>query len=244
VNAAVVGETIRRHLTSVPFIVFVVLISGFAALTGATHGPSEFWHGFLSLLFIILACQLIGPEFTSGTLQLILAKPVNRSVYLLSRVSGVVMVIWVAVWIPFALDAGARLLSQKSELDWKALLAGAVNLSLHAILMCALMALFGSLTRSYLNVAIYFILQIGLTLIAGSLEAVSSGSWGLQSFATFIRDHPGIVEALRTVSNNLFPSAGMELSLQWTLMVITNAAVALFLACMIFRRREVPYGAD
>ena len=37
---------------------------------------------------LITGCGPIGPEFSSGTLQLILVKPINRATYLLSRVAG------------------------------------------------------------------------------------------------------------------------------------------------------------
>ncbi len=243
-NSAVLRETIRRHLTSVPFIVFLVLLAVLGVVSGAMEGPPQLWQGFLALLFIILSCQLIGPEFSSGTLQLILAKPVNRSAYLLSRVGGVVAVIWIAVWIPFAAHAAGSLFS-RNDIDWHTLLSGPVNLSLEATLICGLMAFFGSFTRSYLNVAIYFIAKIVLGLTVGAIDAASSGQFPrLRFLAEFFREHTWLARGLRAMTDNLFPTTTQEFSRQWALMVLTNAAIALFLACIVFRRREVPYGAD
>ncbi len=244
-SGTVFVETIRRHLGSIPFIAFLVMISLISAIAGAMGGPAQMWQGFVNLFVIVIACQLIGPEFSSGTLQLILAKPVTRSAYLLARAAGVVAVAWIGVWIPFAFDAGGRLLGQNGTMEWSALASSAVNLSLDAFLICALMALFGSFTRSYLNVAIYFGLEIALALSGSAIESVTRDQFpGLHNLASFLRRNDWISRSVRAAMNNLFPSATPQFSRQWALMVVTNGAIALLLACMIFRRREVPYGAD
>ena len=60
-----------------------------------------------------------------------------------------------------------------------------------------------------------------------------------------LRAHPGILRALNAITNNLFPDGPMvPFDRNWILMMVSNASVALLLACVIFSRREVPYGAD
>ena len=232
-NATVFRETVRRHMTSPAFLFTLLLFAASAGAIASLGGPPVILQIAL-LPAILLSGQLIGPEFSRGTLQLILVKPLNRSAYLLSRVAGVVVALWVVIWISFAVDVIARLIDG-ATVEWSAT-AAPVNVSTATILLAALFALFGSMTRSYFNVAIYFGLRIGLPLVIGIVSMVGGRS----------RLTPWIVKTVSTINSNLFPdtAAAASFDRQWTLMVLSNAVVALFLACVIFRKREVPYGAD
>jgi hypothetical protein len=53
-----------------------------------------------------------------------------------------------------------------------------------------------------------------------------------------------IARAIGVIEQNLYPSATAGLNWQLLLLVLSNAAVAIVLACFAFRNREVPYGAD
>lgn len=235
-NAVVFLETVRRHLTNIPFLVGLLAASFVAAMIATMGGPPVIFEA-VALLAYLLACQLIGPEFSRGTLQLILVKPLNRSAYLLSRVAGVVVVLWIAIWAPFAFDILARLIARQ-DIGWSSAVMLPANVSISMILITALFTLFGSMSRSYLNVAIYFGLRIGLPLFNGVISAIDGGS--------IVRRFPFIVKAVNAVNQNLFPEAdgGGLFNRQWMLMVLSNAAIALLLACIVFRKREVPYGAD
>ena len=160
----VIFETIRRHFKNTTFLIFLVVLCGLALLIGGYGGPLRVWQGLLSATVLLLSCQLIGPEFSSGTLQLILAKPVRRDSYLLGRVAGVVAVVWTAALAASIADAMGRLMSRASDVPWSEVAASEVNLGLSVVIVCALMAFFGSFTRSYLNIALYFGIQITCTL--------------------------------------------------------------------------------
>ena len=114
-SGVVFMETLRRHLQNVAYVAILIMLSALALLFGWFGGPSGFWMGFASLAGIILGCQLIGPEFSSGTLQLVLAKPVNRSAYLLSRYAGVLVAIAIYFAVPTIFDVVARLVLGKAE---------------------------------------------------------------------------------------------------------------------------------
>ena len=88
--AAIVLETLRRRWTSLYFYLFVVAILLFTVTTvlsdldaAAGLGPA--------VLVMFLGFELLGPEASSGWLQLALARPVRRSTYLLARYAGVVL---------------------------------------------------------------------------------------------------------------------------------------------------------
>jgi hypothetical protein len=242
-NRVVIAETLRRHATSPGYVVYVVLTAIVAAGSAMANSNSQSWQGMTTLLILVLASQLIGPEFSSGTLQLVIAKPVNRSAYLLSRVSGVVAAGWMALWAPVAVYAVVRVLAHGMP-DWRSLLGAAVARTAGMLLICALIALFGSFTRAYFNIAIYLALSIGLSALMGFLGLLGSGREMFGALGRFIADHPAIAVGVHTLDGNLFPDPPAGFDRLWLAMVLSNALVALSAACVLFNGREVPYGAD
>jgi ABC-type transport system involved in multi-copper enzyme maturation permease subunit len=224
VSGVVISETLRRHYTSVAFVAYAILLVMVALFISQFERPGSLWPGLVMLLAIIAGCAPIGPEFSSGTLQLILVKPINRAVYLLSRVAGVVLVVWAAA----LLAALAELLGRGFS-DYTPIATSLVHAMADALLAVSLLTLIGSFTRAYFNVALYFGIQIFLGLLAGI---------GARKFPE------QVTRALNVISQNLFPDAPSRFSGDWLLLVACNAAIALVLACLIFRRREVPYGAE
>jgi ABC-type transport system involved in multi-copper enzyme maturation permease subunit len=237
-------ETVRRHVMSANYIVLVLslcLVSAVTASLGTGPGAIYTLIGFTAL---VLGAQLIGPEFSSGTLQLILSKPVHRAGYLLGRFAGVVVSLWIALWVPLLVFAGMAARRPAAPGAWSGFFGGAANVSLHLVLACALLALFGAMTRSYFNVAIWFLLSTALNVaigVGGLMVRRGGSSW----LSSFVLHHPEVLRGVQIIEENLFgdpPPQGFDRD--FALMVLSNAAVALILACIIFRRREVPYGAD
>jgi ABC-2 type transport system permease protein len=244
-SGVVVLETLRRHFTHLAYVVALLALIVIVASMAALGGPGDNSYGMVSLFALIAGCQLIGPEFSSGTLQLILAKPIRRSTYLLSRWAGVVLALLCAIAVVFASDAGGRLAAHNA-VDWQLALAGATAAALQIALVCALLAFFGSFSRSYLNVAAYLGLSVFLSMIGGLLGLMRNATHGeLAAMGGFLRRHPGVAQSVEWLQENLFPSPPrISFDRQWMLMLLCNTAVVLLLACLVFRRREVPYGAD
>jgi len=243
-SLVVVAEALRRHFAHLGYIsaLLILIIMGTTmAAIGAPQTPYE----MIGLFALIAGCQLIGPEFSKGTLQLILSKPVGRSTYLVSRVVGVVLAIWVAIIIMFASDVAGRLIAG-TPIAWRSALAAALVSALKVLLVCCLLAFFGSFSRSYVNVGIYLGAQILLSMITGMLGMMKNAVSGeMGAIGAFLRAHPDILRALNAITNNLFPDGpSIPFDRNWILMMVCNASAALLLACVIFSRREVPYGAD
>jgi ABC-type transport system involved in multi-copper enzyme maturation permease subunit len=244
-SPVVIVETLRRHFAHLGYVaallILIVIVTTLAAIGAQSRAPYE----MIGLFALIAGCQLIGPEFSSGTLQLILSKPIGRSAYLLSRVVGVVLAIWVAVAVMFASDVVGRLIAG-TPIAWRAAAAAAVVSALKVLLVCSLLAFFGSFTRSYVNVGIYLGAQILLSMIYGMLGMMKSAISGeMAVIGAFLRAHPGVLESLNAIDKNIFPDEPfIPFDRNWMVMMVCNAAVALLLACVIFSRREVPYGAD
>mgnify|MGYP003575170161 CR=1 FL=1 len=229
-SGIVIRETIRRHVTHVGFMTYVAFLMIVAIGVSKFGPPAAGWPTLIGLLAIITGSGVIGPEFSSGTLQLILVKPINRSTYLLSRVAGVLCVVWLASLAPFLCEVIGRALI--GEIPWYAMGAKLLNTAVLAILTVSLLTFFGSFSRAYLNAALYVVLLAGLNIVPPML-----GMAGRDRFLWLRR-------ALDVIEQNLYPSAISGFDWKWLLLVLSNAAVALVLACFVFRNREVPYGAD
>lgn len=243
-SLVVISETLRRHFAHLGYISALLILIVIVALTSAIGSPQAPYE-MISLFAMIAGCQLIGPEFSSGTLQLILSKPIGRSDYLLARVVGVVLAIWVAIVVMFGSDVVGRLIAEK-PIVWRAALAAALVSALKVLFVCSLLALLGSFSRSYVNIGIYIAAQILFPMISGLLGMMRNAASGeMAVIGAFLREHPGILEGLAKVNYNLFPDAPMiPFDRNWIVMMLCNSSVALLLACVIFSRREVPYGAD
>lgn len=244
-SATVILETLRRHFAHIAYVAAVLMILIIGTTMAAVDGPAGATLEITKLFIIIAGCQIIGPEFSSGTLQLILSKPIHRARYLLSRVAGVVLALWIVIALAYFTDVVARALGGH-KIGWLTGGGAATAVAAQAVLVCALMALFGSFTRSYLNVALYIGGQILLSMIAGFLQIISRLDRGaLAGFGAFLRAHPGVNSTIRTIDRNVYPDPPpIPFDRNWLLLVVSNAAIALLLACLIFRKREVPYGAD
>lgn len=223
-SGVVIAETLRRHYTNVGYVAFVILLAMGGFFVAQFERPGAVWPGLVTLLAIIAGCAPIGPEFSSGTLQLILVKPINRAVYLLSRVAGVLVVVWVA-----ALVAALSELAGRGFTEFTPIATSFVHCMADTLMVVSMLVLIGSFMRAYFNVAIYFGTQLLLGLIV---------SLGARKFPE------EVTRALTTVMKNLYPDAPSRFDSTWLLAVTCNAVIALVVACLIFRRREVPYGAE
>jgi hypothetical protein len=231
----------RRHLSSVGYIAFLIFLGLVGLLASGFATPGSMWPSLVALLAIITGSAIIGPEFSTGALQLIVSKPIRRSVYLLSRVTGVFACVAIAAVVGLAAEAAGRLLRGDDVMPWPRLttmFGGALAASLLAI---AMLTFLGSLTRAYFNAAIYLGTEAALSAVQAVVGMLRVRGQGL---GAFLEQHPGIERGLVTVDDVLFASVPNELTARWLARVAVTIAVALLLACLAFERREVPYGSD
>jgi hypothetical protein len=114
-NTDVVVETVRRHLTSAGYIAYGVLIALTGLLAATFNKPASMWPALVTVLSIITGAAVIGPESSTATLQLIVSRPIRRSVYLISRVTGVLLSVAFAAMVGGASEAIGRLLIGSHE---------------------------------------------------------------------------------------------------------------------------------
>ncbi len=239
-NAAVIVETIRRHVTRPGFVVFLVFLALAGVAASSFNVPASVWPSLVGLLSIVAGAQLIGPEFSSGALQLIVSKPIRRSVYVMSRVAGVVASIAIAATIAVTAEVAARAVFSSQPIPSQRIALAFVGSLSGAIQTVAMLTLFGALTRSYFNAAIYLGAEAGLSTLQALLGVVRvKGAAG-----AFLEQHPIVEHTVTAIDNTLYPDPPLQLDPMWFGRVAVVAVVALALACVAFERREVPYGSE
>jgi ABC-type transport system involved in multi-copper enzyme maturation permease subunit len=203
--------------------------------------PASMWPSLVGLLSIITGSAIIGPEFSTGALQLIVSKPIRRPVYLLSRVAGVFASVALAAFVALAAEVAGRVVRGEGVVPWSRLATACAGALAAALVTIAILTLLGSLTRSYFNVAIYLGAEAALSATQAILGTMRIRG---QGFGAFLEQHQGIERGLATIDDILFASAPGEITGRWLVRAGITVAVALALACAAFERREVPYGAD
>jgi hypothetical protein len=240
VSGIVIAETLRRHLVRPGYIIFLILVAMTAMFAATFNTPAQMWPWLVSVLAIITGSAIVGPEFLTGTLQLIVSKPISRPSYLISRVAGVFASVSLAAVIGFAAECAARALLGRAALPWHRLTDAFGGVLLVSLLTIALLTLLGSLTRSYFNVAIYLGTEVAISMtetLVGLVRVKARADAAADRFAILDR-------GLAAVDDFLFPAIPAELHRGWIARVLPTAVVSLALACLAFNRREVPYGAE
>lgn len=239
-NAAVIAETIRRHVTNVGFIVALIFIALIGILAATFNVPGSLWPSLTGLVALITGSALIGPEFSASTLQLIVSKPIRRSVYLVSRVAGVFVCVAIAALAGFCSEIAARLLLTGGAIPWLRIGFALAMVLTTSLMTISLLTFLGSVTRSYFNIAIYLGVEIAFSAAQALLGALRvRGAAG-----ALLRQYPQIERSLMIVDDTLYPDAPPFISGAWFARVVFTALIAIALACLAFERREVPYGAD
>ena len=238
-NFAVFEETVRRHITHLGFIGFGIVVGLAGVLAATFNTPASLWPSLVSLLAVITGSGLIGPEFSTGTLQLIVSKPVRRTVYVVSRVAGV----FVSIMIVALAGAFGELITRSfvgGPLPWRRIAIALASSLTVALLTISILTFLGSVTRAYFNAAIY----IGMQAALSTTEAFLGVARFRGRFFGELLDRFHVDEVLISIDDAFFPAAGSAVASDAVLRLAATALVFVALACLMFARREVPYGAD
>jgi ABC-type transport system involved in multi-copper enzyme maturation permease subunit len=234
-NPTLVLAFLRQRSTS-PMRVGLVMLITFFPLGGVIMtGQITILAGVAAPLALILAAGAIGQEVSSGTLQLLFARPVTRPSYLASRWLAATLAAFAIFVAVTALGTAGLMLRNMAPqpLDVVRLLLEALcSCAGHAAVLMMLSTLVGGLGDLGLYVATFFVNQ----MLAG-LAALQNWRW--------------LARASDEVQGLLGPQLsfvwlGRDLPGSWFAIVSWASTVTLALAVGIaaLNRRELSYGAD
>lgn len=234
-NQTLLLAFLRQRFTSPMRLGLILLITFFPLGAAILTGQLSILSGIAAPLALILAAGAIGQEVSSGTLQLLFARPVTRPSFLVSRWIGATLAafgIVVVEAVLASLGLMARSLAPAPLDAARLLLEALCSAAGHAAVLIMLSALVGGLGDLGLYVAAFFVNQ----MLTG-LAALQRWSW-LDRVTSEIQGFIG----------PQLPWAwlGRDLPVPWFAMVSWASSVALALAIgiTVLNRRELSYGAD
>jgi len=235
-NLTLVLATLRQRFTS-PIRILIVLLFGWMPMIPILMAPRA---GFAALgdcyfLALALAAGMIGQDLSSGTLQLLLARPVTRAQYVFSR-WGAVAAGTFLITVLQTLVAALIMTLRGAPVPWGGAALLLANSALLALGTAAVMALLSSLATGLGDLGLLFLVFIS----AQVLEKVGM----FKSWEWLVR---GAGELLRALKPELdlapFFHGG---PIAWLAVVsyLSTVTLCLGLAVVVMNRRELSYASS
>ena len=196
--------------------------------------------GFLAI--VLIAAGSVSRDAASGSLQMILARPIRRTSYLFGRYLGILaaygvflagtcgLTVLLATVLPRAFGAASAGISPS------ALARGVAAALLNASLFAAILLFFSTFLRGYADVLAYILLSIALQVVPGLGRTLQK---------------PWLATAGDEVRRNVLPEVDWSQVLQGrhvlgeaTGQFVLAVVIFLTLAALVFSRREFSYGRD
>lgn len=237
-----VRRFLRQKFGSIGVVIALAVLSLLTTFQGVFQGEAALDSGgFLALL--ILAAGSVSKDVSSGALQMILARPIRRVEYLFGRYCGIltaytlyVLATGLLLWS--LLPVVRRLLGADAVVPVSAgaLARGAAGALLSAALLAAVLLFFSTFLRGYGDVLAY--LLVTLAFAAPDILAARLGKPWLSRLGALARENllPHVTWREVLTGRNVLSAAVGEYVL-----AVTGY---LFLAALIFSRREFSYGQD
>jgi ABC-type transport system involved in multi-copper enzyme maturation permease subunit len=233
---------VMQKFGSTPVVAILSLLAVLIAFTAGADGARGKAFSTASLALIALGAGVVSRDVSSGAVQMILARPLSRTGYLLGRWLGVLWAFAVflataaALVLLFSLVIFPAFHANVEPLSIPALLRGGAGALLDGVLFSATLLCLSTFLPGYGDLIAYFLIVVGF----GSLQGLGGAL-----------KRPALETAARLGRENLMPDpdwtalfSGQSSSLEpvgrWALAV----AVLLLTAALIFRRRQFAYGQD
>jgi ABC-type transport system involved in multi-copper enzyme maturation permease subunit len=237
-----VRRLVRQKFGSPVVVALLALLALLIAFTAGADGARGRAFQTASLALIVLGAGAVSRDVSSGAVQMILARPLSRTDYLLGRwlgvlaAFGVFLAVAAALVVLFAFAIFPALRANVEPLSVAALLRGGAGALLDGLLFSATLLCLSTFLPGYGDLVAYFLAVVGLGALQGLGGALQRPQ--LTSAALLVRDNlmpdPDWNAILSGQSSSLEPVG------RWALAV----AVLLLTAAVLFRRREFAYGHD
>ncbi len=233
-NAALVVAFVRQRLASRLRMALLAMIVGFPLLA-LVFGSGDIAQTLDDsyAVALVLAAGMIGQDFSSGTIQLLLARPVTRPGYVLSRWAGVTLAA-LAVLV-FELAVGTLALAARNRLPVPADAAIALAQgALTAAGTAAVMALASALATGFGDLA----LLLATALVGWSVSGI--GNYRNWPVAVRIGE-----EVQRFITPKLELAPLLDGRVPWYDLTtyLSTVAMCLAFAIVVVNRRELSYAS-
>ncbi len=234
-NRTLVLAFLRQRFTSPMRLGLLALLTLFPLAGVAIIGQLSVLGGIAAPIALVFAAGAVGQDVSSGTLQLLLVRPVTRPAYLFKRWLAASLGAFALTALMFALGTLVLLLrgTPAAPLELvRMLLEAATTIAGHAAVLMMLSTLAGGLGDLGIYVGTFFVIQ----MLSG-LALLKQWDW-LQRVSTELQGVLGPQLSWAWLAHQTPPS--------WFAILSWASTVTLALAVGIARlnRRELSYAAD
>ncbi len=234
-NRTLVLAFLRQRFTSPMRLGLLALLTLFPLAGVAIIGQLSVLGGIAAPIALVFAAGAVGQDVSSGTLQLLLVRPVTRPAYLFNRWLAASLGAFALTALMFALGTLVLLLrgTPAAPLELvRMLLEAATTIAGHAAVLMMLSTLAGGLGDLGIYVGTFFVIQ----MLSG-LALLKQWDW-LQRVSTELQGVLGPQLSWAWLAHQTPPS--------WFAILSWASTVTLALAVGIARlnRRELSYAAD
>jgi ABC-type transport system involved in multi-copper enzyme maturation permease subunit len=233
---------VRQKFGSPIVVALLALLALLIAFGAAGDGARGRAFQTASLAMIVLGAGAVSRDVSTGAVQMILARPLSRTDYLLGRwlgvlaAFGVFLAVAAALVVLFSVAVLPAFHAVPEPLSVPGLLRGGAGALLDGLLFSASLLCLSTFLPGYGDLVAYFLVVVGLGSLGGLGGALN---------------RPELVNAARVARENLMPDpdwnallAGQNPSLEPVGRWVLAVTALLLLAALIFRRREFAYGHD
>jgi len=228
--------TLRQRFTS-PIRLLIVMFIGWMPMFAIVLSPRS---GFATLgdgyfFALALGAGMIGQDVSSGTLPLLLARPVSRAEYVFSRWGATAAGAFVALLLQ-ALTAAAIMLARGAPVPWGDAGLFLANGALTVLGAAALLALLSSLAGGLGDIGLLLLLFITGQVVQ-KIAMVRSWMW-------LVRGADELLGALKpALELGALTHGG---AVPWYALVswLSSVTLCLALAIVVMNRRELSYASS
>jgi hypothetical protein len=235
VNLTLMATLWRQRLTSPFRMVLLAMLTGMPLL-GVAFMPGA---GLALLgggqgLVLTLAAGMIGQDVSSGVLQLLCARPVRRSEYVVSRWLGAGVAASAISLLQLAIACGLMAVRGASATPQDIVLFGAGRV-VESFGIAAVMALFSSLIGGFGDLGIYLMVNLSAVVIQ-TMGQFKRWPWVERMGAEIMGTLTPTIDLLRVIEASPMP---------WypILAYASTVVLCLALAIVVVNRKELSYAA-
>jgi len=235
VNAPLVFTLWRQRLASPVRLALLAMLGG-PPLLGVVLMPAAGLAplGGAQLFVLVLGAGMIGQDVSSGVLQLLCARPVRRSEYVISRWLAVALAATAVSLVQLAVAAGMLAARGAPPTPQEVLLSGAGR-ALDSFGLAAVLALLSSLIGGIGDIGLYLLATLGAKVLqtAGQVKRI-----------VWLDRAGGELDAALTPTIDLARLLAAS-PVPWFPIVsyVSTITLCLALAIMVLNRRELSYAS-
>jgi ABC-type transport system involved in multi-copper enzyme maturation permease subunit len=236
VSLPIILATLRQRFTSPMRIVILITVMWMSMIPLILSPGSGFSIlGDCYFLALTLAAGMIGQDVSTGTIQLVFARPVTRAQYVFSKWAAVTLGTWCVIALECVL-AGVVMLARGAPIPWGGAALFLANNALLALGTAAVMALLSALVPG--------LGDLGLLFLAFLSAQVIGGIGSFRNWRLAMRAAEELQRSLKPEIELWSLAHGHPVPWSMVIAYFSTVTLCLAIAILLMNRKELSYASS